>query len=163
MTFAYIRTLGWAHQNDKAVLCHLLTLRDIDMFIPGGSLITGEVEYVGDVGLINFFWDFPEEVKDALTIALATNDKEEDRIRSEEDWTPCRLSYMPVSIHPVGKDYAYIVAFTEDDAKEAAYKAGLRVIKGHGHAGPGGDGEYHGSVWTRLVEHQKRQEQPVEA
>ncbi|MBI5112718.1 MAG: hypothetical protein HZA68_12175 [Rhodovulum sp.] len=44
--FIVLQGLGWAHTAEGVpVLCHLLTARDSDMLIPGGSLIIGEVRY----------------------------------------------------------------------------------------------------------------------
>lgn len=159
-TFALIRHLGWAHQGDKPVMCCLVTFRDHDMMIPGGSLILGQVDGDG----VEYYEPqrISRQVKRAARLALAANDAEEERIRANETWSPSRLSHLPVSVHSSESNEVYIVAFTEDDAKEAAHTAGLRVRRGHWYGGSGGDGEYHGSTWTRLLEHQKRQD-PVEA
>ena len=159
-TFALVKNLGWAHTSTGTpVLVNLVTFRDHDMFIPGGAMVAGIVDYTGDEPVVEWLHVLPRAVKRAARKALAVNDREEDRIRSEEDWTPSRLSYLPTSILEDGNNL-YIVAFTGDEAVKAALAAGLEVRKGFGYAGPSSKLEegYHGMIWARLAESQKHQE-----
>lgn len=167
-TFVIQKTLGWAHKDGQQVLMHLVTYRDSDMLIPGGSLIIGEVNYNPDEGGPYTDWyreeypRVPREARRAAVKARQANDREEDRVRAEEDWTPQRFAALPNSVH-VGdeKTYykkGYIVAFTEDhQAVDAAWEAGIRIEPGYLYPGFGGTDLAGGSIWRALAEHQIRQ------
>jgi hypothetical protein len=168
--FIILQKLGWAHTADGApVLCHLLTARDSDMLIPGGSLIIGEVGYDDEESGVytEMFQELPREARRALRAAVVANNEQEESVRAEGE-SPQALAYMPTSIIiDAGKErekvntprmwttidmreryesYAYIVAFTQDDAADAAIAAGF--------AGQTNDssGQYSGMVWRRLIE-----------
>ncbi|MBI5112717.1 MAG: hypothetical protein HZA68_12170 [Rhodovulum sp.] len=65
--------------------------------------------------------------------------KEREKVNTPRMWTT-------IDMRERYESYAYIVAFTQDDAADAAIAAGF--------AGPTNDssGPYHGMVWRRLIE-----------
>jgi hypothetical protein len=165
--FAFVKNLGWAHINGEAVLCRLVTLRSEDHFLLGGSYIIGEV-VEGEDGYdeVSYFHQpVEEETKKMLNTALFVNNTKEGWAAEKGEEIP-RLASMPTKI---GKPWMNstakfldIVAFTEDDAMETAYKAGFRVEKFFYHGSASNYDaekfpEYSGGYWSRLLTKQKRQ------
>jgi hypothetical protein len=160
-TALLLKTLGWAHHEGRPVLMHLLTYRDSNMLISGGSFFVGEVIYDPENGgpYTNWYREeyprIPREVRRAAVRARIANDQEEDRVRSEDGRTWARFASLPTTIRVEG-NHGYVIALTDDEACDVAYAAGLRVAPGHPYAGPGW-GFADGSYWRDLAEHQLRQ------
>jgi hypothetical protein len=164
-TFVFVKELGWAHDGDKPVFCRLVTFRDETLTIPGGSLIAGQhYEEFDGIEYFGVFKSMPRKLKREVRAALSKNDRIERKIR-DSDISVSRLAYVPVSVEKID-GICHVIASSETCAKVGAYKAGIRVKKDFGYAGPGGgpdDGGFHGMYWSQLREFQQRQAKPVEA
>ena len=130
----YFKNTGISIDNngDEVTICWV-TARSLDMTIPGGMLLLGEVEWAeedGGLASAKFFRDLQNEsFEEILQTFAAQLGLAREKALEDSVFDTNTLEYLKPHIsygYMHGRKAVFISAFREEEAAKAAFKEGFR-------------------------------------